>query len=99
MQSQIVENGATYAFPANTYQTDGASMRMLVSSWGGATNFLFLHGDSTITSVSAGSLVAFANTANPNAASKVNVWIQGGATINIKNNLGSSRVFTLFTLG
>jgi hypothetical protein len=94
VQSQIVEDDATYAFPAITYQTNGASMRMLTSSWGGATNFLFLHGDGTLTSVSAGAKISLTT----NVDDLLNVYIDAGL-INIKNRLGSSRVFTLFTLG
>jgi hypothetical protein len=102
VQSMAVADGATYAFPRSTYMSNGASLRMLTSSFGGATNFLFLHGDSTITSVSAGSRIAFADTANPNTATKLNVWIDTAASppaINIKNLTGDSYVFTLITLG
>lgn len=102
VQSAIVADDATYAFPRSTYMANGASLRMLTSSCGGVSNFLFLHGDSTITSVSAGSNVAFANTSNPNTDTRVNVWIDTAASppaINIKNRLGDSYVFTLITLG
>ena len=99
VQSQIVDSEATYAFPRNTYMENGASLRMLTSNWGGGTNFLFLHGDNTITSLHTGAQVVFANAANLDTPSKVNVWINAGATINIKNRLGSSRIFTLITFG
>ena len=102
VQSQIVADDATYAFPSNTYFANGSSMRMLVSDYGGTSNFLFLQGNSTITSVSAGSSVAFANTSNPDTDTKLNVWIDTGASppvITIKNRLGQSTVFTLFTFG
>jgi hypothetical protein len=102
VQSQIVADDATYAFPSSTYMANGSSMRMLVSDYGGTSNFLFLHGNSTITSVSAGSNVVFANTSNPDTDTKLNVWINTAASppvITIKNRLGQSTVFTLFTLG
>jgi hypothetical protein len=99
VQSVLLADDETYAFPRCTYVSNGASLRMLTSSFGGTTNFLFLHGDNVITSISAGSNIAFANTANPDTDTDLNVWIQGAATINIKNRLGDSRVFTLITLG
>lgn len=102
VQSMAVADDATYAFPRSTYMANGASLRVLTSSAGGATNFLFLHGDSLITSISAASAVVFANTSNPNTDTKVNVWIDTAASppaINIKNRLGDSYVFTLITLG
>ena len=102
VQSMAVADDATYAFPRSTYMENGASLRVLTSSAGGATNFLFLHGDSLITSISAASAVVFANTSNPNTDTKVNVWIDTAASppaINIKNRLGDSYVFTLITLG
>jgi hypothetical protein len=99
VQSVLLANNETYAFPRCTYVSNGASLRMLTSSLGGTTNFLFMHGSNIITSISAGSNISFASTANPNTPGNLNVWIQGAATININNQLGDSRVFTLITLG
>jgi hypothetical protein len=100
VQSAIIADQATYAFPRSTFMANGASLRMLTSSCGGITNFLFLHGDSLITSVSAGSHVAFANTVNPNTSIRANVWIDPlTLLINVKNRLGDSYIFTLITLG
>ncbi len=102
VQSALLADDATYAFPRSTYVANGASLRVLTSSFGGTTNFLFFHGTSTVTSVSAGTDIASANTSNPNTDTKLNVWIDTAASppaINIKNRLGDSYVFTLITLG
>jgi hypothetical protein len=101
VQSVRLVDDETYAFPRNTYLANGSSMRMLTSDFGGSTNFLFLHGDDIITSISAGSNISFANTANPNVDTDLNVWIDSTVSpvISIKNRLGDTRVFTLFTFG
>lgn len=45
-----------------------------------------------------GSLVAIGAT-NPNTDAKMNVWPSGSGTMSIKNRLGSSRTFTVFSMG
>lgn len=100
VQSISVASEGSYAFPRRSYFLNGASMRMLTSDIGGTGNFLFLHGSSTITSISAGAAIDFASTANPNTADKINVWIDTSTgLINIKNRKSFALKFTLFTLG
>ena len=96
----VAASGGTYAFPRRSYFLNGASMRMLTSDIGGTGNFLFLHGSSTITSVSAGAAISFANTADPGTADRINVWIDTSTgLINITNRKSFALKFTLFTLG
>jgi len=100
VQSISVASEGSYAFPRRSYFLNGASMRMLTSDIGGTGNFLFLHGSSTITSVSAGAAIDFASTTNPNTADRINVWIDTSTgLINIKNRKSFALKFTLFTLG
>ena len=96
----VAASGGTYAFPRRSYFLNGASMRMLTSDIGGTGNFLFLHGSSTITSISAGAAISFANTADPGTADRINVWIDTSTgLINITNRKSFALKFTLFTLG
>jgi hypothetical protein len=100
VQSISVAADGSYAFPRRSYFLNGASMRMLTSDIGGTGNFLFLHGSSTITSISAGAAISFANTADPATADRINVWIDTSTgLINIKNRKSFALKFTLFTLG
>ncbi len=98
VQAVIVADDAEYSFPQKGYLGTGSSLRFISSSLNGTTNFLFSHGTNTITSISAGTNVSFANTTNPDVDTDLNVWIDSDL-IRIKNRLGSSRTFTLFSMG
>jgi hypothetical protein len=98
VQAVVVADDAEYSFPAKGYLPNGSSLRFISSNFDGTTNFLFSQGTNTITSISAGTNVSFANTANPDVDTDLNVWIASDL-IRIKNRLGSSRVFTLFSMG
>lgn len=98
VQAVIVANDAEYSFPQKGYLASGSSLRYISSSYSGTTNFLFSQGTNTITSISAGANVSFANTTNPDVIANLNVWINSNL-IRIKNRLGSSRAFTLFSMG
>jgi hypothetical protein len=98
VQAVIVADDAEYSFPAKGYLPNGSSLRFISSNVNGTTNFLFSQGTNTITSISAGTNVSFANTTNPDVDTDLNVWIDSDL-IRIKNRLGSSRVFTLFSMG
>jgi hypothetical protein len=98
VQAVIVADDAEYSFPQKGYLGTGSSLRFINSSFDGTTNFLFSQGTNTITSISAGTNVSFANTTNPDVDTDLNVWIDSNL-IRIKNRLGSSRTFTLFSMG
>ena len=98
VQAVIVADDAEYSFPQKGYLVTGSSLRFISSSLNGTTNFLFSHGTNTITSISAGTNVSFANTTNPDVDTDLNVWIDSDL-VRIKNRLGSSRTFTLFSMG
>jgi hypothetical protein len=98
VQAVIVADDAEYSFPQKGYLGTGSSLRFISSSLNGTTNFLFSHGTNTITSISAGTNVSFANTTNPDVDTDLNVWIDSDL-VRIKNRLGSSRTFTLFSMG
>jgi hypothetical protein len=98
VQAVVVADDAEYSFPAKGYLPNGSSLRFISSNFDGTTNFLFSQGTNTITSISAGTNVSFANTTNPDVDTDLNVWIASDL-IRIKNRLGSSRVFTLFSMG
>jgi hypothetical protein len=103
VQSMAIAQDATYLFPRCTYMKDGASLRLLTSSYGGATNILFLHGDQTLTAVSAvPARITLGSTSDPSPPSgKFGVWIDtttGGINVKNKTTEGSF-VVTLITLG
>jgi len=98
VQAVVVADDAEYSFPQKGYLSSGSSLRYISSSFSGVTNFLFTQGSSTITSISAGANVSSANTTNPDVDGNMNVWIDSNL-VRIKNRLGSSRVFTLFSMG
>lgn len=67
------------------------------------TLFMFVHGNTVLTSIYRGSNVVGTNTTNPDTDGKVNVWLStpgfATSTVSVKNRLGGTRVFTLYTFG
>lgn len=98
VQSVVLADDATYAFPRRGY-LGFASIRMLTTSFGDSASCVFRHGSSTTTSISAGANVSLGTSTNPDVDGNVNIWSSSSDIISIKNRLGSSRVFTLYTFG
>jgi hypothetical protein len=98
VQSVVVADDATYAFPYRGYVGYG-SVRILTGSTGDNASCVFRHGSSTTTSISAGANVSLGTSSNPDVDGNVNIWSSSADIISIKNRLGSSRTFTLYTFG
>lgn len=92
-ESQTIADDATGSFTtAGSYKTC-----MLVTSFNATAN-AFFGATSTQAPVDygSGSNVVFGS-ANPDTDGKVNIWTPGASTISIKNRMGSSRTFTLYS--
>lgn len=98
VQSATLADDETYQFPRKGYYGYGRFC-MLTAGFDQRTNFMFVHGSNSIAGITAGSFISYANTVNPDVDGNVNLWCDTSQTVSIKNRLGSTRVFTLFSFG
>lgn len=98
VQSVVLADDAVYAFPYRGYIGYG-SIRILTGSTGDNASCVFRHGSSTTTSISAGANVSLGTSSNPDVDGNINIWSSATDIISVKNRLGSSRTFTLYTFG
>ena len=98
VQSVTLADDQTYQFPRKGYFGYGRFC-MLTVGFDQTTNFMFIHGSNAIGGITSGSRISFANTTNPDVDGNVNLWCDTSQTVSIKNRLGSTRVFTLYSFG
>jgi hypothetical protein len=94
-QTITLADDATHVFSA----TGNFGFGIITNNFGDSTQVMFTHQsnrfiEQTVTSAD----VTFGTTSNPDVDGDLNIWISGGA-INIKNRLGSSRVFHFIHIG
>ncbi len=101
VQSVTLNKDQTYQFPRKGYYGYGRFC-MLTAGIDERANFIFIHGSNVINGITAGSLISYANTTNPDVDGKINLWCDTSQTVSIKNRFGtpgSFRVFTLYSFG
>ena len=95
--------GSEVVFPTTGFHWSNSGLRILMTDSGGQTNFVFMQDTSGISSISAGSNIAFnAGGTDPVAASKLNVYL-GDAhpdlRVKLFNRTGAEMVVTMFSFG
>jgi hypothetical protein len=104
VQSVTLDNNGTYTFPYKG-QLGYGSIRMLCVAYDYTTNYMFVHGGTSLIDIYKGSDIVKGGTANPGVVglTAVNVWASdygyGTSTVSIQNRLGSTYVFNLYTFG
>jgi len=102
VQSVTLAADEIYTFPYKG-QLGYGSIRMLCVAEDHTTNFMFVHGGTTLTDIYRGANVVGSGTTNPGTPNKVNVWLSnygyGTSTVSVQNRLIGTRVFTLYTFG
>jgi len=99
LETAIAANEGTHAFEKRGAQS--VSIYMLVAqNWNNNSAVIFSASTSGTVSIFTGTDISLGSTSNPDTAGKLNIWIDAvTGKINIKNRLGSSRYFTLQSLG
>jgi len=104
VQSVTLANDQVYTFPYKG-QLGYGSIRMLCVAYDYTTNYMFVHGGTSLIDIYKGSDIVKGGTANPGVVglTAVNVWASdyayGTSTVSIQNRLGGTYVFNLYTFG
>jgi polygalacturonase len=98
VHSVSIADDATYQFPEVGYASQ-FTFRVLSVNYNSVTTGIFTDTNTTVTDYGGGLSTGIAYGAtNPDTDTKVNVY-RNGSNLEIKNRLGSSRVFTLISMG
>jgi len=77
---------------------NGYALHVLVSTYNAQVSGIFAYTtDATRTDVGLGALMEMGTSANPDVDAKCNVWKSAAAELSIKNRLGSTRTFTIWS--
>jgi hypothetical protein len=102
VQSVTLADEESYTFPYKG-QLGYGTIRMICVGYDHTTNFMFIHGGNSLIDIYRGSNVVGNSVTNPDTDGKVNVWLSNygyaTSTVSVKNRLGDTRVFTLYTFG
>lgn len=92
-----IADDATATFNAPSSNPRGIAF--IVSSYDTTAMCVFFYSGSQVLSIAAGSNTSIGTSGtNPNVDTDMNVWVDGGGNISIKNRLGSSRTFAVYRM-